>query len=326
MRKIEFMLLAVAVITGSVVMAVVGCGGGDEAGMYFSISERASWAPDGNLAFAAFGGNAMLYVYKVNEKGQRVVLLTQSDNDEDFDDEGGWHPAYSPDGSLIAFASRRGPSPAIWTMDGDLGDRQQVQRITDDSDLGSDEQPSWRPDGNVIIFTSTRNNGNHDICVINSDGTGRVDLLATGAEEQWPMYNPQNADQIALQISDHDSHPDAAIAALWDNDNDTDICIYDTGTSSYNALAAANSPYRDEAPAWSPDGTKIAFHSNRSGDFDIWVVEIATGTLTHITNDARSDGFPIWNEDGSRIAFIRDRELWTVAADGTDPERVTRRF
>ncbi len=45
-----------------------------------------------------------------------------------------------------------------------------------------------------------------------------------------------------------------------------------------------------------------------------------------LTSDARSDGFPVWNNSGTRFAFTRDRELWTMAADGTDAKQLTRRY
>ncbi len=313
MSKNTIVASVIAVVMVAVIVGLSSCGGGGDTGMYFNISERASWSADGRFAFASFGGNGLLYTYSVNESGGGTVLLTPSDNDEDLADEGGWHPAYSPDGGLIAFASRRGPSPAIWIMDGAVGDRTGLSRLTDDSGLGSDEQPSWSPDASSIVYTSTRSNNNHDIRVINADGSGQADLLATAAEEQWASYNPQNADQIVFQ-----SDQDAAA------NGDTDIFVYTISTQIYQKLA--DSLYTDSAPAWSPDGTKIAFHSNRSGDFDIWVVDATGGDPTPLTTDARSDGFPIWNSDGTRIAFTRSRELWSMAADGTDEEQITRRF
>ena len=89
----------------------------------------------------------------------------------------------------------------------------------------------------------------------------------------------------------------------------------------------AESAYSDGAPSWNPAGTKIAFHSDRAGDFDIWVIDSGGSNLTQLTSDTRSDGYPIWNSDGTRIAFTRDRELWSVlAADGSDPVRITRRY
>ena len=313
MSRTKLMLLVITLGALVVAVGLNGCGGTDEAGMYFNVSERASWSPGGRFAFASFGGSGLLYIYNVNEGGGAVVLLTLSDNDKDLADEGGWHPAHNSDGSLIAFASRRGPSPGIWVMDGVVGDRAQLRLLTDDTDLGADEQPSWRPDGNAVIYTSTRNNNNCDIRVINADGSGMQDVVATDANEQWPNYNPQNPDQITFQSDE--SNPGG---------DDTDIFTYTIPSATYQKLA--DSSYVDGAPAWNPDGTKIAFHSNRGGDYDIWMVDVTSGTLTRVTNDARSDGFPIWNPDGSRLAFTRDRELWSVAADGSDERRVTRRF
>src|SRR5207244_9009480 len=61
-------------------------------------------------------------------------------------------------------------------------------------------------------------------------------------------------------------------------------------------------------PSWSPDGTKIAFASNRDGDVDIWVMNADGSEQTNITNDDPSnDDFPRWSPDGRWIAIETDR-------------------
>jgi hypothetical protein len=58
----------------------------------------------------------------------------------------------------------------------------------------------------------------------------------------------------------------------------------------------------DVEPAWSPDGTRIAFASNRSGDTELYLYTVAGGTITRLTTRAGSDGSPTWLKDG-RIVF-----------------------
>ncbi len=79
----------------------------------------------------------------------------------------------------------------------------------------------------------------------------------------------------------------------------------------------------DREPRFSPDGTKIAFASDRAfkGSYDIWVVELASGKLTQWTSDPADEYEPAWSADGSEIAFvsgtgINGATLQAVTADG----------
>lgn len=79
-------------------------------------------------------------------------------------------------------------------------------------------------------------------------------------------------------------------------------------------------------PAWSPDGTRIAFASAREGSFDIYVMEAdGTGT-TRLTSSEGNEKGPSWSPDGSRIAFSRSSDgghVWVMKADGTGARRLT---
>jgi Tol biopolymer transport system component len=73
-------------------------------------------------------------------------------------------------------------------------------------------------------------------------------------------------------------------------------------------------PWDDREPAWSPDGTRIAFSSERAvgesierGSYDIWVLHVGTGELTRLTSDNSEDYEPSWSPDGRRILFVRNR-------------------
>ena len=76
-------------------------------------------------------------------------------------------------------------------------------------------------------------------------------------------------------------------------------------------------------PAWSPDATKIAFSSRRSGTFDIYVMN-ADGTGTQrLTSTEENDAHPTWSASGMRLAFARDGDIYTVGADGGDATLVS---
>jgi len=93
-------------------------------------------------------------------------------------------------------------------------------------------------------------------------------------------------------------------------------------------------PYNEAVEAWSPDMTKIAYHSNEpDGDFDIWFVDRITGNRTNLTNNSNiTDADPAWSPDGSEIAFNRQftdansnfiNEIYMMNADGSNIRRLT---
>ena len=85
---------------------------------------------------------------------------------------------------------------------------------------------------------------------------------------------------------------------------------------------------RDRQPAYSPDGTRIVFSSNRSGNMDLWVLETRTGALRQLTDDPAQDWDPGFSPDGRHVLWSSDRsghlEIWIAGADGSDARQVTR--
>ena len=81
------------------------------------------------------------------------------------------------------------------------------------------------------------------------------------------------------------------------------------------------------SPAYSPDGQRIAFASNRDGNFEIYVINADGTGLRRLTNNPAEEGSPAWSLDGLRIAFETDRdgnfEIYAMNADGTGAVRLT---
>ena len=80
-------------------------------------------------------------------------------------------------------------------------------------------------------------------------------------------------------------------------------------------------------PAWSPNGTKIAFMSSRDGDENIYVMDSNGTNQIRITPNTSNETHPVWSPDGLKIAFRSDRdgnfEIYTMNADGTGQTRLT---
>ncbi len=84
----------------------------------------------------------------------------------------------------------------------------------------------------------------------------------------------------------------------------------------------------DLFPAWSPDGSQIAFQSNRDGDYEIYVMNQDGSGATRLTNNSASDQTPAWSPDGEKIAFFSTRdfadgEIYVMNRDGTSQTRLT---
>ncbi|NIW93800.1 MAG: hypothetical protein GWN20_13165, partial [Phycisphaerae bacterium] len=68
-------------------------------------------------------------------------------------------------------------------------------------------------------------------------------------------------------------------------------------------------PGLEQDPAWSPEGTRIAYASDESGNMDIWVRQIVAGQRLNLTRDYKGyDGKPVWSPNGEWIAFVSDRD------------------
>ena len=94
-------------------------------------------------------------------------------------------------------------------------------------------------------------------------------------------------------------------------------------TDGGNPRNITNNPDADKDPSWSPDGKRIAFVSDREGQWDIHVMDADGGNPRNLSNNDFDEWDPSWSPDGKRILFLSSADIYVMDADGGNPKSLT---
>jgi TolB protein len=196
----------------------------------------------------------------------------------------GAQPAWSPDGSRLAFVRPSATlESGIYVVNADGSGERLLSRLVAAT-------PAWSPDGARIAFSDGR-----DLYTVRADGTGVEQLTEGPANDTAPAWLP-NGTRIAFERD----------GGLW---------VMDADGGNERALGL-----RGHTPRFSRDGTLIAFE--REGVISVIRAD-GTGPEQAVSPPERWSYSPAWAPDGMRLVFNAGGAVCSARPDGTDARRVT---
>ncbi len=154
------------------------------------------------------------------------------------------------------------------------------------------------------------------VSAVDPGGTYAADLTAAGIGigDSYPAWSPGGT-MIAFSRDMTTSTTDDA----------DDIFVMDEDGGSVRRLTTTSAD--DYAPSWSPDASRIAFSSNRSGNYEIYTMNADGTAVTRRTTNAAGDYAPAWSPNGAKIAFQSTRsgslDVFVMNADGSGVTQLT---
>jgi len=252
-------------------------------------------------------------VFQSNRTGNFEISTTKPDGSDvkqlTFHPAVDGTPKWSPNGEKIVFASERDGNSEIYVMNADGSG---VTRLTNHP--GDDSHPSWSPDGTRIIFNSARATPDlsvdwaqqwHEIFSVKLDGSDLRQHTHCRSICTYPAWSPKG-DRIAYRKVTADP------GFRWDmtiGKRNSEVFVADLDGS--NEVNLSSSAAYDGWPAWSPDGSRILFSSNRDGIPNVgqlYLVNPDGSSLRRISTGPGSYVQGSWSRDSLNVYAYQNWE------------------
>ena len=272
----------------------------------------ASWSTDGKSLYVSANSSApgTIAVFLQPANGGERRQITDPPHGTRFGD---LYPSVSPDASKLAFVRQVGDYSAdLFVMDLPPAPGKAPRQLTKRHELL--RTPVWTLDGKEILYAAGDVSANAGIYRVSASGGEPVRLAGVGNDVQ-DLTLSRNGKRLAYSrdLRDYNIYrmPVPGRAAPPETP----------------AKFIASTRY-EISPAYSPDGKRIAFSSNRNGSREIWVADADGSRAVPLTSfDRGYSGSPRWSPDGQTIVFdARPNgagDIYSVRADGGDPKQLT---
>jgi Tol biopolymer transport system component len=258
-----------------------------------------------------------VFVYQATQEDPTMLYLadTTLESIRPFPglSNGGACPAFSPDGSQLAFCTNQDGQDALFIVDGEGGEPQRLAEQLSGCGCGPDAPLSWSPDGRWISLpvSADKSQPVYDLYVVNVEDSQATNLTDS----------PQRFGGLAWD-------PDSR-SILFSGTMDGKADIYRMDIDSKTLTPLAISPIAGSATDWSPDGSKLLYFADSGGgNFDVYVLPAGSDQAQRLTEAGGFDSYPRWFPDGKSILFVStrdgDNEIYRMNADGTEQTNLTR--
>jgi Tol biopolymer transport system component len=264
-----------------------------------------AWSPDGHSLAYENLSTGTIWVSSASGQNGRQLVSTEPGRRAT-------EPRFSPDGRQLGFADRApGPYGELAVAEVDSG---KVRRLTHDSQLAL--SPAWSPDSRSIYFASSRG-GTLNIWKIGADGSGLQQITAGEGDDAQLDVSPDGKRIVFSTLREN-----IVLAQL-------DLQAR-AGEQSVKLLTT--DPARNQfGPAYSPDGTRLAYFTNFKGteNESIGLADADGSNAVLLVQDAHINIFPEWTPDGTHLVFISTSpaggkpEFRSVPITGGAPQSLT---
>jgi len=218
-------------------------------------------------------------------------------------------PDVSADGTRLAFTTYATPQPSIFVLSLETG----RQLVFYNQKASMNGTPAFTPDGQRLLFTSSAISAGGQIFISEVNGQNPRLLSGSRSIEVSPKVNPKTGNEIVF-VSGRGGPAQ----------------IYRMNLDGADVVRLTSGEGEAHNPSWHPDGKHIAFAWTKGydpGNYNIFVMDVATGKYVELTHGAGANEKPSWAPDGRHLAFSSNRsgsvQIWTMLADGTNPRQLT---
>jgi TolB protein len=288
MQSKRFQLIKISLISISTLGLMTGC----------QVTEKANSQPLSIIYGFKEANNKSIYLS--DEQGEtRIKVVDATTNDG--------YPAVSPTGKQIAFYGKY-DKRKTWSIHTADIDGNNIRRLTKIKNVW-DSAPAWSADGKTIIFAREYKDVNGDwqeeIWLMNADGTEQRQINALEGRAAEFMQDGR------ILFQSKASPSQISIANI----------------DGSNVIQLTNDESNNMSPKISPDGSQIAYLSNRDGNQEVYVMNIDGSNQKRLTKNSIREWGPAWSTDGAKVFFSSQNvhgfyDLYKANKDGSSIKKI----